>query len=89
MSDKTGWITGQVQCTYCGKEWTAVAPESVETMLECPRCHLDSGQFIKRLIVLKTEPENKNDSNAIVINSFADLWKLLKEIYIVLTRIGR
>ena len=89
MSDKTGWITGQVQCTYCGKEWTAVAPESVETMLECPRCRLNSGQFKKKLIVLKTEQKSETDQNPIVINSFADLWKLLKEIYIVLTRIGR
>lgn len=32
------WIQGPVQCTYCGRGWTAVRPTSVPGGLECPDC---------------------------------------------------
>ena len=47
------YLTGQVKCLYCGKEWTAVCPESVDSMLECPKCHTKNGQFKHGVVMVK------------------------------------
>jgi len=47
------YLTGQVKCLYCGKEWTAVCPDSVDSMLECPKCHTKNGQFKHGVVMVK------------------------------------
>lgn len=40
-----GWLGEMVQCDACTHKWTAVFPESCDT-LECPNCHIMAGYEI-------------------------------------------
>ena len=47
MKEPEEWLGGDARCSFCGKEWIAVAPAWNETPLECPRCHTQNGTFVE------------------------------------------